>query len=357
MTGGAPLTLTRYRHVREALNDPRLVIHKPLAVGDEASHLAMATSAATSGARSHRISPLRQVLAQNLSSRAIVPSAGFIEQAVDRIVTAAQARGGLEAVADLAYPLPVMVMADLFGLPADDPAPLRPLFEAITRGHDMGAGERDRQHARLAQAALIRWLGPRLRRARPTPLLEAVQAIADAQGGGPEAGGYWCMMLLYAGSATTRDLIANAIGLLLDHPDAARRLADDPAVLETAIEEILRFDGPVRGIGRVATERLTLGDTHTVEPGDLVYLMLADANRDPDHFAEPDRFDLTRTPNPHLAFATGVTHCLGAHLARLEGRIVLERLRPLLPDLTARGPADWSTVRLLRQRNTLHLSF
>lgn len=353
MTGAVPLTLTRYRHVREALNDPRLVIHKPLAVGDEARHLATATA----GARSHRIRPLRQVLAQQLSARAILPVTGFIEEAVDRIVSEAQTRGGMEAVADLAFPLPVMVMADLFGLSVSDPAPLRPLFEAITRGHDMGAGERERQHARLAQAALIRWLGPRLRNAHPAPLLEAVHAIADAEGGGPDHAGYWCMMLLYAGSATTRDLIANAIGLLLDHPEAARRLADDPAVLEPAIEEMLRFEGPVRGIGRVATERLTLGDNETVEAGDLVYLMLADANRDPDQFAAPDRLDLTRTPNPHLAFATGVTHCLGAQLARLEGRIVLDRLRPLLPELTARGPADWSPVRLLRQRNTLHLTF
>jgi cytochrome P450 len=353
MRGGAPLTLTRYHHVREALNDPRLVIHKPLAVGDEASHLATVTV----GARSHRIRPLRQVLAQHLSARTILPVAGFVEAAVERIVTTAQTHGGLEAVADLAFPLPVMVMANLFGLPANDPAPLRPLFEAITRGHDMGASEWDRQQARLAQAALMRWLGPQLRMARPTPLLEAIHAIPEAQGSGPGPADYWCMMLLYAGSATTRDLIANAIGLLLEHPDAARRLADDPAVLEPAIEEILRFDGPVRGIGRVATECLTLGDAHTVEAGDLFYLMIADANRDPDYFAEPDRLDLTRTPNPHLAFATGVTHCLGAQLARLECRIVLERLRPLLPNLTAQEPANWSAVRLLRQRNTLYLSF
>lgn len=353
MTGGVSLMLTRYRHVREALNDPRLVIHKPLAVGDELSHLTMATS----GSRSHRIRPLRPALAQHLSSRAIVAATGFIEEAVDYIITGAQSRGGLDAVAELSFPLPVMVMTHLIGLPASDPAQLRPLFEAISHGHDMGAGERDRQHARLAQVALIRWLVPRLRKARPTPLLDAIHATADAQGSGPELLGYWCMMLLYAGSATTRDLIANAISLLLEHPDASRRLADDDTVLEPAIEEVLRFDGPVRGIGRVATERLILGDDFTVAQGDLIYLMLGDANRDPDQFAEPDRFDLTRSPNPHLAFAMGVTHCLGAQLARLEGRIVLERLRPLLPKLTARGPADWSGLRLLSQRKTLYLSF
>ncbi len=106
----------------------------------------------------------------------------------------------------------------------------------------------------------------------------------------------------------------------------------------------------------MATERLTLGDTETVEPGDLVYLMLADANRDPDHFARGS-IDLPRTPESPSCLRHGRHPLPRRPTGALEGRIVLDRLRPLLPELTARSPADWSPVRLLRQRNTLHLTF
>lgn len=352
MSGNAPLLLTRYRDVRDALNDPRLVIHKPLAVGDEAKHVA----GSTAGRRSHRVRPLWHTLAQQLAPRMIERLEGFIETTVDRIVAAAEVRGGMEVVRELAYPLPVAVMAELLGLPQNDHAQLRPLFEAITRGHDMGATELDRQQARFAQAAIARWLGPQLRTVSPTPMLEAIRNVGASEGSGPELLNYWCMMLLYAGSATTRDLIANAIGLLLEYPAAARLLAEGRAPLDPAIDEMLRFDGPVRGIGRVATEDMTIGD-HSIAQGELIYLMLADANRDPEHFPDPARLDLTRTPNLHLAFGTGVTHCLGAHLARMETRIVLERLHRILPSTAAHGPADWSPVRLLRQRSSLQVSF
>ena len=306
----APLTLVRYRDVREALYDPRLVIHKPLAVGQTANHLVDDAA----GQRSHRVRPLRKSLAQHLAPRRVEQLSDFIEETVDRIVSQAESIGGMDVVRDLAFPLPVAVMGELLGLPRKDHAQLRPLFEAITRGHDMGATEQARQHARFAQTAAMRWIGPELRRGRPSPMLKAIWSVADTEGIEPLMVDYWCLMLLYAGSATTRDLIANAVGLLLDRPADARRLAEDEALILPAIEEVLRFDGPVRGVGRVATEDLKIGE-NLIPRGDLVYLMLADANRDPEHFPDPDRFDLTRSSNPHLAFGMGVTHCLGAQLA------------------------------------------
>lgn len=347
-----PLLLTRYRDVRAALDEPSLVIHKPLAVGAEANHVMNAAE----GQRSHRILPLRQSLAQQLASRAIAPIAGFIEARVERILSQAQARGGMDAVSDLAFPLPVAVMLELLGLPQSDPSQLRPQFEAITRGHDIGSSEAERRHARFAQAALIRWLSPQIRSARSTPLLEAIRTVGDTQASDPALVNYWCMMLLYAGSATTRDLIANSLALMIEFPQAADRLARNDALIEHAIEEVLRFDGPVRGIGRVATKDLTIA-RQRIQQGTVVYLMLSEANRDPEQFSHPDTFDLDRAPNPHLAFATGVTHCLGAQLARLEGRIVLARMRTLLPRMTARDLEDWNPVRLLRQRKSLRLEF
>lgn len=344
----APLTLVRYHDVREALHDPRLVIHKPLAVGQTADHL---VDGATER-RSHRVRPLRGSLARHLAPRKVEQLADFIEATVDRIVSEAETTGGMDIVRDLAFPLPVAVMGELLGLPRKDHAQLRPLFEAITRGHDLGASEQARQHARFAQTAAMRWIGPELRRGPPSPMMKAIWSVADADGVEPRMVDYWCLMLLYAGSATTRDLITNAVGLLLERPADAQRLADDEALIPAAIEEVLRFDGPVRGVGRVAAEDLTIGES-LISRGDLVYLMLADANRDPESFPDPDRFDLTRSSNPHLAFGMGVTHCLGAQLARLEARIVLARLRKALPRATTLDANDWSPVRLLRQRNTL----
>ena len=348
----SPLLLTRYRDVRDALNEARLVIHKPLAVGDTAAHVAQATA----GERSHRVRPLWQRLAQQLRPERVVTLTAFVEASIDRILGEAQTRGGMEVVGDLAFRLPVAVMAELLGLPDTDHAQLRPLFEAITRGHDIGSTEPERHHARFAQAAVSRWIGTRLAQARATPMVDAIRQVAEAEGIEASLVAYWGTMLLYAGSATTRDLIANAIALLIDHPNAARQLADETVSVDAVIEEVLRFQGPVRGIGRVATEDMAIGDHH-IASGDLVYLMLADANRDPDRFADPDRFDPARANAGHLAFGSGVTHCLGANLARLEARIVLQRLGPLLVDATRSAPDDWSSVRLLRQRNTLGISF
>lgn len=347
-----PLLLTRFRDVREALNDVRLVIHKPLAVGDAATHLAQATT----GERSHRVRPLWQCLAQQLRPEKVAALTSCIESWADRIAREAEARGSMEVVGDLAFPLPVAVMADLLGLPDSDHAQLRPLFEAITRGHDIGSTEPARYHARFAQAAVSRWIGPRFAQARATPMTESIAQVAHAEGIDPPLVAYWGTMLLYAGSATTRDLIANAIGLLIDHPDVTSGLLDGSISIEAVIEEVLRFEGPVRGVGRIATDDLTIG-SHAIARGELVYLMLAEANRDPERFANPDRFDPRRTTTTgHLAFGSGLTHCLGAHLARLEARIVLARLLPLLADASRASPDDWSPVRLLRQRNSLAIA-
>ena len=171
---GSPLLLTRYRDVRDALHDARLVIHKPLAVGDAVTHVEQAGS----GERSHRVRPLWQRLAQQLRAEKVTMLSAFVEARIDRIAVAAQARGGMEVVGELAFPLPVAVMADLLGLPESDHAQLRPLFEAITRGHDIGSSEPERHHARFAQAAVARWIGARLAQARATPMVDAIRAVA-----------------------------------------------------------------------------------------------------------------------------------------------------------------------------------
>lgn len=349
----APLFLTRYRDVKAALSEPSLIINKPLGGGDAAAQL---DARAPDAGRSHRLAPLWKVIGEQLAPNVVHAMADRIAQLVEACAAKVEQRGGMEVINDLAFPLPLQVMGDLLGLPEQNFHPLRPLFEAISLAHDLGAGERERQAGLLAQVAVMRWLAPQLREGNASPLRSAIAARAQSEaGGGEESLTYACMMLLYAGSATTRDLIANTIGTLLEHPAAIGGLQNDPALVPAAIEEVLRFCGPVRGIGRIATRDLEIG-AHRIAKGDVVYLMLHEANRDPAFFDEPDEFNPARTPNPHLAFGFGSTFCLGSNLARLEARIVLSRFMPLLPRMEMRQEARWSPMQLMSQRAEIQVA-
>jgi cytochrome P450 len=141
-------------------------------------------------------------------------------------------------------------------------------------------------------------------------------------------------LLLIAGHETTVNLIANGTLALLQHPEQMRKLRDDPALIPGAIEEILRYSGPVDAtLNRWAAEAIEWKDGRVIEPGDVIIPLLLAANRDPEKFENPDQFDITRDPNPHIAFGQGIHFCLGAPLARMEGAIAIRALLERLPNL------------------------
>ena len=344
-----PVFLTRHHDVRQALNDPRFRIHKPLMVGDAIRHMPAAEAANT---RAHRISPLLPVLRTHLSARAVQPLAPMVAAFVRARMESARARGRMDVVADLALPLPLAVMAELLGLPGDELHKLQPSFAALSRGHDLGATAQDAQRGRLALLVAGRWLAPRMQQRRPTPLMDAIVAIAQAGNVGDGMLHYWCTMLLYAGSATTSGAMANAIAQMLRDPALARFIAAQPAHVDAAVEELLRVQGPVRGVGRVASEDATVGG-QDIRRGQLVYLMLEQANRDPERFTRAGDVDIQRTPNPHLAFGHGASHCMGSHLARMELRETLRAILPYLPGMSPDGDAVPSDYGLLNEHATL----
>ncbi len=344
-----PVVLTRYRDVRQTLNDPRFKIYKPLTIGEETQHLR--TGKEGSG-RSHRISPLLPILTKYLSARAVQPLAPTIETFVHACLEKALERGRMDIMADLAYPLPITVMAELMGLPAEELLKLKESFAALSHGHDLGATTQDKQRGHLALLSIGRWFGPLLRQRQSTPLMDAIMTVAKAKNVGELTLNYWCTMLLYAGSATTKGALSNAIGTLLQNPERVRLLIERPECIESAVEEFLRFQGPVRGVGRVAAEDVTLGD-QTIRRGQVVFLMLDEANRDPERFEAADHVDLCRNPNPHVAFGYGVTYCLGAHLARLEIRETLRAILPYLPRMSIDGDVVWSDYKLLQEHAVL----
>ena len=340
----------RHAEVCAVLKDARFAIYKPLVQGSPHAHLVERDA----GSRSRRVQPLSRVLAQQFSPRAIQALVPRLEAFVDHRLQHVRQQGAMDVIAELAYPLPLFAMSELLGLPLDDMAELVPLFAAITAGHDLGADERARQRAHLALMSMSRWVQSLLARRRPSALMDAILQVAAKEDIGPGLVSYWCSMLLYAGSTTTKDFLANAIGALVETPEQAALLVRRPEILDTALEELLRHDGPVRCLGRIVLEDLVIGDL-ALQRGQVVHLMLGEANRDPERFDNPQVLDLCRNPNPHIAFGYGVTHCLGAQLARLEGRIVLAKLLPLLPVMRAVHSAAWTSCQVLNERASLQL--
>jgi cytochrome P450 len=163
------------------------------------------------------------------------------------------------------------------------------------------------------------------------------------------------VLLFLAGHETTTNLIGNGLLALLRHPDQLARLRADPAAIDLAIDELLRWDGPVTLVPRVAAAPIEIAG-HTMRPGDLMHLMLGAAHRDPAAFAEPGRLDITRQPNPHLAFGAGLHYCLGAPLARLEVAVALPRLLAAFSTLrVAEGGVQWRPLTTLRGLARLEL--
>ena len=197
------------------------------------------------------------------------------------------------------------------------------------------------------------------RRQRPRDALLSALTAAEEQGEtlSEEEMVATCMLLLVAGNETTGKLLGNGMLALLRHPDQIQRLRDDPSLIPTAVEELLRYDGPAQLTGRVATEDLELNGKK-IRTGQLVVPVMAAANRDPAVFDDPDRLDVGRRPNPHLAFGDGIHFCLGAPLARAEVGIAMAAMLRNLPNLRlATDRLDWGSSFILRGLSSLPATF
>ncbi|MFJ3725165.1 cytochrome P450 [Streptomyces sp. NPDC090045] len=239
----------------------------------------------------------------------------------------------IELVSDLAYPLPVIVITELLGIPAEDRKTFRRWAEALVSPDGQTGGLIPNEQRVQSMAAVMREMNPyclehiRSRRARPQDDLISALAAAEVDGQrleDEEMVGFVSLLLL-AGHITTTVLLGNAVLSLSEHPEAVRALRADPGGLPTAIEEVLRHRAPLAPMTRRTSKDVRIGG-HTVPAGRIVVTWLSSANRDERRFADPDRFDFRRSPNPHLSFGHGIHFCVGAPLARLEARIALEMM-------------------------------
>jgi len=286
---------------------------------------------------------VRRLIMGALSPRAIAEMEPRLIALVDRLLDAMQAKGDAELIADFAAAIPVEVIGNLLDVPHDERGPLRDWSLAILGALEPVIGPEAFARGNAAVRDFLAYLEVLVARRRAQPgnpdrdvLTRLIQGETDGERLTPKELLHNCIFLLNAGHETTTNLIGNGLVALLDHPDQKQRLLDHPELVRTAVEEILRYESSNQLGNRMTTETVELGGV-TLPPQTSVTLCIGAANRDPAQFPDPERFDIARTPNRHLAFATGVHQCAGMALARLEGAIAISRFLARFPHYRLAG--------------------
>lgn len=274
---------------------------------------------------------LRTLVGKAFTPRVVARLEPRIIEIVGELLDAVKGSDRIEVVSDLAYPLPIIVITELLGIPAEDRAVFRRWAEALVSPSGGGGGLIPNEQRIQSMAVVMREMNPycldhiRSRRARPKDDLISALAVAEVDGqrlADEEMVGFVSLLLL-AGHITTTVLLGNMLLCLSEHPEAAAALRSDPSQLPTAVEETLRYRAPLAPMTRRTTRDVEIGG-RVVPAGEIIVTWLSSANRDERVFPDPDRFDFRRASNPHLSFGHGIHFCVGAPLARLETRIALE---------------------------------
>jgi len=296
---------------------------------------------------------LRRLVTKAFTPRMVERLRPRIQEIADELVDAVAERGEMDLVDEFAFPLPVTVIAELLGVPAGDRDRFRVWSNAIV-SPALAAADLERFGVHIRE--FVAYLHDLFEHRRARPRDDLVSGLIQAEEGGDTLSEQelfsMVSLLIVAGHETTVSLIGNAVSALLQHPAELEELTADPSLVPTALDELLRFDGPVeRALNRWATADVELGG-QTIRRGDTIIVILGAADHDPARFAEPDVLDLRREPEAkHLAFGRGSHFCLGAPLARLETEIALTTLLARLPGLrltVAPEELTWRPVPLFR---------
>jgi cytochrome P450 len=361
--------LTRYRDVHDALRDPRFSVERMRAtiIRENVERLPAFIQQAAQGLRSMlTMDPPDHTRVRKLVNKAFTPRRieslrHHIETIVDELLAPVMDAGQMDVIDALAAPLPAIVIAELLGVPPEDHRQFKTWASEIVATLGQPTIGARRAAAAPAIQKLFGYLSEIIADRRKEPRDDLISAMVQAQEENDALTDTELLatsnLLLIAGHETTTNLIGNGLLALLREPDELERLRGDGSLLPTAIEELLRYDGPVQATVRVATEDLEI-DGNEIDAGSLVLVGIGAANHDPAVFNEPERLDIGRDPNPHLAFGFGAHFCLGAPLARLEGEIAFRVLLERFPNLALATEApQYRSNPVLRGLVSLPVSF
>jgi cytochrome P450 len=277
---------------------------------------------------------MRKIVHGYFTPKAMESWRPFVVNAVKELLDAAEEKGSMDVMRDLATPLPVLVIAQMMGVPAEDRPYVRQLAEKLLY---IGRGEYDRMPILTdGMKGMVEYVSPLVDERIVRPGDDFISVLASGEKKGVFTRHQVLVntsLLLLAGHETTINLICNGTLAFIQHPDQWALYKEDPiGRAKWATEECLRYDAPVKSIQRLASQDIEVRGK-VMEKNDRIRWFISSANRDPNVFADPERFDITRQPNPHVAFGNGVHHCLGATLARVEGQEVFKALAERFPDL------------------------
>ncbi|WP_341304870.1 cytochrome P450 [Pseudomonas sp. TMP25] len=299
-------------------------------------------------------SRVRKAFAAAFSPRAIKLLEGVVREQVRRLLNQWPADGRLEAVNDFAFLLPVQVISVMLGVPLADVPRIHIWAMGLTNALDSAEPQAliDGEEVACELTDYFRLLIAR-RHELPRDCLINSLAASVGENLTEDEYLYGCLFLLWAGHETTKNWLASGILLLAQHPQQLARLKAQPELLNDALEEMLRVESPLQKLSRWSTENVTFSG-FKVPAGTQVTAMIGAANRDPAIFINPDSFDISRSKSSHIAFGTGIHHCLGIWLARLEARIAFEELLPRLQQLEV-VEYRWRDISAFRSLEWLHI--
>lgn len=290
---------------------------------------------------------VRRLIMGALSPRAIAGMEGDLIKLIDGLLDAVAAEGSCELIEDFAASIPIEVIGNLLDVPHDEREPLRDWSLAILGALEPVVSPEVAARGNKAVTDFLAYLQTLVarRRQKPgNPERDVLTRLIQGEGNGEENGErltekellHNCIFLLNAGHETTTNLIGNGLVALDRNPDQKQRLIGNPDLIKPAVEEMLRYESSNQLGNRMTTERVELGGV-MLDAGTSITLCIGAANRDPAQFPDPERFDIARTPNRHLAFATGAHQCAGMALARLEGAIAISRFLARFPNYALSG--------------------
>jgi cytochrome P450 len=283
---------------------------------------------------------LRALVNKAFTPRVVESMRPRIECIVNELLDAAEHHGKMDVVADLAYPLPLRVIADLLGTPPEDYEQIRIWSAKLLPSFGPVMSRQEFEQISQVLGEFRRYFQDLVMRRRRQPancLLDGLIAARDGASSLSDAELVsTCILLIFAGHFSAVQLISDGVLTMLRHPQQIVRLNRQPDLIITAIEEMLRFESPLQMINRAAVEDLVI-DGKTIAKNQMLLISLPAANRDPRQFPEPDRFDIARRDNRHIAFGYGIHYCAGAPLARVEGQIAIATLLRRFPNLHLTG--------------------